>query len=106
MGTEEEERAAEAYLQATDHLCGDDEHFKEAFLAGVAWRDQNPSDAVKGLVEALEFYAGHWGIHHGYDDCINEVVQHVLNETCYRAKQALATYREQAGALSEAKEGE
>lgn len=33
--------------------------FRTGFLAGIAWRDQNPSEAVLGMVEALRMTICH-----------------------------------------------
>lgn len=55
--------AAEAYAEDRGkHIGGSHGRYLEnavraAFKAGIAWRDANPSPEVRGLVEALEWYA-------------------------------------------------
>jgi len=53
-----EQAAAEdiaQYCHCAGGACsGCEEETKKIFLAGVSWRDQNPSAEVEALVEALE----------------------------------------------------
>lgn len=46
--------AAEAFGKRSQKSGYERAESERGFKAGVAWRDSNPSDAVKGLVEALE----------------------------------------------------
>lgn len=108
--TTPEQEAAEAYGVAQTVICPGEHHAlikplqqttASHFLAGITYRDQNPSDAVKGLVEALEKIADPRKRDHKEPDTYTTLgcVMHIADE-------ALTKYREQAGALSEAKETE
>lgn len=52
-----EERAAEEYFKANP---GSSHALKSAFKAGIAYRDQNPSDEVMKLVEAIHDNLSFW----------------------------------------------
>lgn len=54
MTTQSIEQAAEEYVYRNWNRINGHEAKTECFKVGVAWRDKNPSEEVKGLVEALE----------------------------------------------------
>lgn len=68
-----EERAAEAHESA--HYFNRDQRL--SFLAGIKWRDQNPSEAVLALVKAAENADCPCIYHHG-DDCVNRPLAEAL----------------------------
>lgn len=45
--------------------------------------------AIRKMKEALEFYAGSWGPHQGYDEAMNRAIQERLNQTREKARQCL-----------------
>lgn len=99
------ERAAEAYAEPYFDHTG----YRDAFLAGVSYRDQNPSDEMLRLKNQVEIAI----------ECLDKyrtlVISHGKSPTYRIGKHAEIAlnlmvavntkYREQAGALSEAKEG-
>lgn len=84
------EQAAEAYCDQPRcaQMTRDDKAWhrtKAAFLAGIAYRDQNPSESVKEFINA--FTAWHWG----------------TNEKWLRLLRAFHSCREQAGKVTNEK---
>lgn len=87
------EEYGEKHKELRGQFVGTSERLAMAYEAGWDSALKN-SDEVKELVEALEFYAGPWGLHHGYSDSTNEVIQRVLNEKTITATKALSKFRE------------
>lgn len=95
------EQAAEAYCDQPRcaQMTRDDKAWhrtKAAFLAGIAYRDQNPSESVRGLVDEcvrLKF------VLEGGMPRLPETPDSYLE----RFLKALATYREQAGEITNEK---
>lgn len=69
------------------------DHFRERALALEAQLAR--SEAMrKELVEALAFYAGSWGPHHGNDEKTNLIIMETLNRAGFKAREALAKHND------------
>lgn len=52
-------------------------------------------DKLKIAIEALEFYADSWGIHHGNDERTNYIIMETLNKVSFKARQSLSKLRDE-----------
>lgn len=60
--------------ELTDEVCRKFEHLETR---------------IERLREALEFYAGNWGPHHGNDDRTNLIIMETLNRAGFKARESL-----------------